>query len=146
MHTQASQTLSNRSVWTTAGEFLLSKLISRHGKRIVFITSLYFQVVRIERLKSEGMAKLNQLMGLAASEDALQLPTLLRGMVWKNTDLGNALNEEALDSEITEARAEGIAKRVVEMAPAWVRYGRQTDMVDDVKKLIQNGSMMAAAA
>ena len=146
MYAQASQRQGTiKSAFTAVFEFLMSKLTSRHGKRIIFITSLYFQVVRLERLKSDAMTKLNEIMSLAACEDALRFPVAIRGMVWHNTDLSSTLSEELLDTDISEDRVKEISERVVGLTPKWLRYG-QTEMLADVGALIRGGSLMATAA
>ncbi len=148
MYMQANQRQSHASkpIARSVMEFLLSKITSQHGKRILFITSLYFQVVRIERMKAEIITKLNEVMGLTTNEDALRFPATFRGVVWSNTDLTAALNEEVLDKDISEDRAREISEHVVDIAPKWVRYGRRADMVTDVMTLIKSGGQLAAAA
>lgn len=148
MYMQANQRQSHASkpMFQSVMEFLLSKITSQHGKRILFITSLYFQVVRIERMKAEIITKLNEVMGLTSNEDALRFPAKIRGVVWSNTDLTAALSEEVLDKDISEDRAREISEHVVDIAPKWVRYGRRADMVTDVMTLIQSGRQLAAAA
>lgn len=127
------------------GQFFLSKLISTHGKRIIFITSLYFQVVQLERLKADALSKLNSMMNLAANEQALQLPAALRGIVWNHTTIGEELSVELLDQEISTERAHLLSERVVELSPSWVRYNRR-DMLSDVFDLISKGGQLAEAA
>ena len=131
-----------RSASQAVFEFLMSKVTSRHGKRIIFVTSLYFKVVRIERLKTDAIAKLNTIMQLATSEDALRLPAALRGMVWRFSELPEALNEEILDTEVSMEEALELSEKVVAASPVWVRYGRD-DMVKDVLDLIRQGGQLA---
>ena len=150
MYTQASQrTWNPRSLFWSAMEFLVSKLTSRHGKRIIFITSLYFHVVRIEQMKLDAIRKLNQVMKLAANEGALVLPTAIRGFVWRDpnlTNLSNELSEEHLSQSVPQERAVEISERVVDTMPKWLAYGPRKEMVDDVCDLIQNGDKLAQAA
>lgn len=125
---------------------LLEKAVSRHGKRVFFITSLYFELVQIEKLRSDAVAKLNQIMRIAHDDAALQLPAAMRGMVWGNTPLHEALDADLLGQEISDTRAREISEKVVDMSPQWLRYGRRSDMIDDVLDLIRNGGQLVAAA
>jgi hypothetical protein len=145
MYVRAGQRQGIRGAFQAILEFVLSKVLSRHGKRILFITSLYFQVVQIERLKADAIQKLNSIMKLAHAEEALQLPVAMRGMVWNSTAIQDTLTAELMDQDITDERANEISEKVVSMAPPWLRYGSR-DMVKDVVDLIRNGSQLAAAA
>lgn len=124
----------------------VEKAVSRHGKRVFFITSLYFELVEIEKLRSDAVAKLNQIMRIAHDDAALQLPAAMRGMVWGNTPLHEALDADLLGQEISETRAREISEKIVDMSPQWLRYGRRTDMIDDVLDLIRNGGQLVATA
>lgn len=120
-------------------KFCLSSLTSRHGKRIVFITSLYLQVMHIEKLRNEAVTKLNSIMHLAYDEASIHLPLVIRNIIWKGTNLSKELNYDLLEGELSDERAIEISKRVVEISPKWIHYGRNEDMVRDVFTLIQNG-------
>lgn len=146
MYAQASQKRSVSATLHAAMEYCLSKLISRHGKRILFITSLYFQVVQIERLKADAISKLNSIMHLAHSEEALKLPAAIRSIVWNKADIARELTVDQLDGDISEEKAKEISAKVVAMAPSWIRYGRTDDMIKDVVDLICNGHQIAETA
>lgn len=145
MFVRAGQRLDVRGMLTALLQFVLSKVLSRHGKRILFVTSLYVQVVQLERLKADAIKKLNAIMRLAQAEEALQLPVAMRGIVWNSTPLQDTLTAELMDQEITEDQAFEISEKVVSMAPRFLNYGH-TQMVRDVRDLIRNGSWLAAAA
>lgn len=139
-----------QGAYKSALEYVLSKVISRHGKRIFFITSLYFQVVQIEKLKAEALSKLNAIMKLAHHEEALRLPAALRGRVWDSTALHATLSGELLDQDVTDERAKEISRKVVELTPHWLRYGHPdsgtTEMEKDIVQLIRSGKELAAVA
>ena len=145
MYVRAGQRQGVMAVIRAAVEFVLSKVLSRHGKRVLFVTSLYFQVVQIEQLKAEAISKLNTIMKLAHDDDALQLPAAVRGVVWNSTAIQDTLSVELRDQTLTDDRAHEIAEKVVSMTAPWLRYGSQ-NMVKDVFDLIRNGHQLAAAA
>ena len=142
MYTLTSKRRSLGEILIFLMQFLLSKLISSHGKRIIFITSLYFEVVRLERLKTSAFTKLNDIMNLSSSEDALRLPAEFRRMVWGHTKIDSELSEEFLDKDISEERAKVISTRVVDLSPVWVRYDKRA-MISDVLELIRKGGQLA---
>lgn len=145
MSTIASKRQGLKARFAAFFEFILSKLISNHGKRIIFITSLYFHVVRLERLRADALTKINSIMNLAANEKALYLPIAIREIVWNHTSIDDELSAELLDQEISAEKAHSLSQRVVELSPEWVRYNKR-DMLSDVFDLISKGSQLAQAA
>lgn len=118
--------------------FVLSKMLSNHGKRVMFVTSLYSRVVRFESLKAEAIEKLNDVMQLASNPNALELPTMAKNFIWKDRDIQTLLNETTLRNNIPEAEAQVISESVVDLAPHWLQYPRDK-MIDDVMSLIRLG-------
>lgn len=147
MYSHTSQHIGQRRTSSPLVRRLLSILVSRsrHGKRLFFITSLYSHVVRIEQLRADAVSKLNELLGLARRVNALHLPMAFPDVVWQDTTIDSVLNEELLSTDISDEHAMLISKRVVDIAPGWIKYGREDDMVHDVFNLIRNGSRLAAA-
>lgn len=144
MFTQPSQRLSGIGMFFMSMlEFCMSKLLPKHGKRIIFISSLYVQVSQLERLKADVMSKLNAVMNLAHREEALQFPAAISQMVWRDSPIGNVLTQELLDQNVDDVKVREVSQRVVELAPKWVRYGT-SDMLDDVRSLIRNGRDLAS--
>lgn len=122
------------------------KLTSRHGRRILFITSLYFQIVRIEQMRQDVVSRLNDIMALAKSEKALQLPIAIRGIVWRGSNLTDILSAEELSRPIPRDRAQAISERIVDRMPRCLAYSVRREMIDDVLTLLQNGALLAKAA
>lgn len=130
--------------------FALSKLTSRHGKKLIFLTSLYFQLIpvvdrRAKDLEHEAIQKLNMVMDLAVDSKALQLPALIRDFVWRDSNLGALFTQEQL-RDVDNERANVISERIVDGMSNWLRYGRRTDMIDDVRQMISRSNTLAAAA
>jgi len=118
-------------------DFLLTRCISKHGKRILFITSLYAQLVRRDQLRIEAVSKLNVLMDLSSSDSALRFPSTFTSMIWQGTELGPELVARALEPNLPEESIWDIAARMVSIAPGWMPYARRDVMVHDVFNLIQ---------
>ena len=124
----------------------IAKLTSRHGRRIIVLTSLYFQVVRIEKMRDDVVRSLNAMMSLARSERALQLPIAIKGIVWRATDLNGILTEADFTGPVTQERAITISRKVVDRVPRCLRYGDDDAMINDVFNLIRNGQVLSRAA
>ncbi len=155
MHTQERQLSALQpSRLDRLVSWAVRKLTSRHGRRILFITSLYFQAVsvnpmkhgRIDPLKQGVVSRLNLIMSLAKSDNALTLPIALRGIVWKGADLTQILTAQDFAQPITYDRAQAISERVVSRMPACLHYGQTSEMTADVFNLLQNGALLTKAA
>lgn len=127
-------------------EFFASKVFSKHGKRIMFISSLYVQVTQLERLKAEVVSKLNSVMGLATREEAIHFPAAISSIVWRGTEVKSVLTKELLDQNVDAQRAKEVATQVVDLCPRWIRYAAKNVMEADVANLILNGRAVAQAA
>jgi hypothetical protein len=123
--------------------YLIGKFSSNRGRRILFVTSLYFQIVRLDKLKEEAISKLNQLMHLSSSDSGLRLPVILHSFIWRKVPIEQILTEETIHRVVTEEAAKTISMRVAESAPKWVRYGSKQEMADDVFKLIMEGNVLS---
>lgn len=127
-------------------DWLVPRVTSRHGRRILFITSLYFQIVSYDQLRADVITKLNSLMKLASSEKALQLPIAIRGVLWNGSEITEIIRAEDFTAPLSEERARSISERVVDHMPRYLAYGQRREMVDDVLNLIRNGGTLARAA
>jgi hypothetical protein len=123
------------SLVRTAMGSILSKLVNEHTKRIIFITSLYARVSRIDKLQQSAMVKLNQLMVLATNESSLPFSARLHQLVWGGTDLTDVLTPELLQSRLNEDQRRELSTQVVDMTPKCLRYGKLA-MIKDVQKLL----------
>lgn len=120
-------------------------LLPNRGRRILFITSLYFRIASLEALKDEAIAKLNTLMQLSSHDSGMHLPALLHSFIWRKTPITDILKPEAIYQEVSNEEAMRISQRVVECAPRFVCYGSEQEMVDDVYKLITEGNRLVHA-
>lgn len=144
MHTTTRPALRKISKGRTIMEYILSKLVNRHTKRIIFVTSLYTRVSRLTQLEAAAVAKLNQLMVLATNEDSLTFTSRLQNVVWSQTPLEETLTPEILRTGLTDARCEELSTRVVDMSPKWLRYEKPR-MIQDVASLLRQSPQLAAA-
>lgn len=98
MYAQASQRIQKpQSLVRRLFEYLVPKLISGHGKRAMFITSLYFELSPLKggqfhepdrdkdilRLHDGALERLNAVMDVAKSATALRFPAVFRSLVWR---------------------------------------------------------------
>lgn len=137
---------SSLPLWRELLYRVLSVVISQHGKRLIFIASLYCYITRLDSLRDEALDKLNQAMSLARTGKALRLGAAVRNSVWSDVDIQSIIDENILHHDIPDVVATRISKQIVSRSPAWIRYRRTDDMVQDIKKLIDKSTMLTARA
>lgn len=123
-----------------------SKLTSKHGKRVLYITSLYCYIVRFEKLKKEAILKLNRVMQVAHRDKAMELPMVMRQYVWNGTTIDTLLKENLADNILDLAEVRQLSERVVDMAPAWLHYAPRDKMISETSELLSNSALLAEAA
>lgn len=117
-------------------EFFGAKFVSKHGRRVMFIASLYAQITQLERMKAEVVAKLNAVMGLKLTrEAAAEFPAAVSDIVWRGTDVGSLITQELSTGNVDEQRAQALSARIVSISPSWLRYGSR-EMEADVRQLL----------
>ncbi len=126
-------------------EFILSKLVNEHTRRMIFVTSIYKRATRLDHLKQSAVVKLNQLMVVATDTRSLPMAARLHNLVWGNTDLNTVLSPEVLARVMSDDERREISTRVVDMAPKCLRYGKP-EMIRDVQRLLSLGNMAPVAA
>jgi hypothetical protein len=122
----------------------MSALMSNHVKRMIFITSLYCYVERLDSLREEALVKLNRAMPMARSGNALRFPAAMRNIVWGDTQVESVLDHHLLKEDIPDQLVALKAEEIVNLTPRWIRYPRNS-MIRDTQLLIKRGSYLAAA-
>ncbi|QVD49392.1 hypothetical protein LUCX_322 [Xanthomonas phage vB_XciM_LucasX] len=145
MHSMTSPHPGTSSRVRAVVEFCLSKLVSEHAKRIIFVTSLYARMSRLEKLQAAAIDKLNHFMVLATNSASLPLPSRLQNVIWKSTSLNDMLSPEILKTPLTPEQRRELSTKVVDITPGWLRYGTKPSMIDDVGNLLSPSGRMAMA-
>ncbi|MDH2154254.1 hypothetical protein [Stenotrophomonas sp. GD03657] len=161
MYTQASQRIQEpKSLVRRLFDFLVPKLISGHGKRAMFITSLYFELSPVKggglrdpdrdkdilRLHDGALERLNAVMDVAKSATALRFPAVFRSLVWRDCNVRDIVSTEDFQKGIVTENVTSIAEKLVDAMPPGLRYETRPKMVGEVVKLLRNGPGLARAA
>lgn len=115
---------------------LFRSVTSDHGRRIMYISSLYFRIKHVDRLKEDAIAKLNAIMHLAVNDDALRFPSLVSNFMWRKIPIDSILTADNLDDNLSEDQARTLANKVVASTPRYFQYDKQEAMQEDVYNLI----------
>ncbi len=145
MHGTASKDQRGVSLVRTVVEFILSKLVNEHTRRMIFVTSIYKRGTRLDHLKQSAVVRLNHVMTVATDPRSLTMAARLHNLVWGNTDLNTVLSPEVFARKLSEAEKRELSTRVVDMAPKFLRYGKPA-MIRDLCQLFSMNEMSMPAA
>jgi hypothetical protein len=121
-----------RDVFVHWCQLVLQRKLSRRSKRIIFVAAIAGSLENTDTLSDESLVKLNAVLKLTSSEDALKLPVYLNEAIWRGRSLDGLTVLEEIGTDIV--------KWAEATVPFWLRYGRASDMVSDaivVKRLVE---------
>lgn len=111
-----------------------------HGKRILFLTTLFMQLAKLPAFQRETMAMFNQSLKLARTEDALEIPSKVHRLIWDEENLDQTIREacggDIFCSTLNPEDASKACGKIVDSTPQWLRYGRREEMVTDLMRLV----------
>ena len=110
-----------KQYWKSALEWTLKRLLKAHGKRLMFVVTLYYYLKNGGK-DTEDLEELNRTFKLAESHSALVLPGLaFTHWIWPKENFAPIdLQDEAL------------VERLLRDLPDWLRYGREEDIRKDI--------------
>lgn len=126
---------------------VLKLIAPPRARRLIYITTVYNQLVQENILKETTLAKLNQNMNLVCDESALKLPVEMSELIWHDICFKDIIKEELGQIvcntneclPFNDARA--FSSRIVEQTPKWLMYGDRNKMVEDLEKLFYAHAM-----
>lgn len=121
--------------------FLASMALRDHGKRILFVTTVYIQLARFKNSPVEVLDKLNEAMALARTGSALEAPARLHAYIWDGETINQTIyqicGKDGVYCKILKpSDAAKACGAIVDVTPKWLWYGRREDMLGDLMKLL----------
>ena len=123
---------------------LFNKLFSRRMKRLVFISSIVGLVYKVKDPDIKVISKLNAILDLANSPQAMELPYRVKSVIWKDKDLniqghdGKAIHiEDVKTFEMDSKDIDNLSTQVVSQTPWWLKYSSTEVMCSDLKTLFK---------
>lgn len=121
------------------------------GKKMMYIVSIYSQLVEDKILEATTLDKLNMKLNLACQPEALRLPMVLGEAIWKDISFKDMFKEElgqyyhCDDTHCMPfADAQIISARIVDRTPWWLRYDTKVTMAQDLATLFYAASAKIA--
>lgn len=115
---------------------LLPGLLPKHGRRAVFLTTLFMEVSKISPSHKELVEDLNKRLKLVNHDAGLKFPMSLKETVWGGRHLRIRTREgEGVPSE---KDLEGLARRVIAGCREWTRYDDDEKVLRDTMEVIRS--------
>ena len=112
---------------------ILTVILPRHGKRAVFLTTLFVEISKISPTHKGFLEELNQHLKIVDTNDALDFPAKLHNTIWR----GRELQLRVENGEISEEELNGIAARIIHDLPEWSSYGNYHDVLRETHEVIK---------
>lgn len=108
---------------------ILTAILPRHIKRLLFCGSVYAQVATKYKIAptTARLIRLNKLLKLAHRSLSIECPCSWAKIMWKE------LPEPPFDNK----KIETFAVVVLKYTPSYLMYSRELDMADDVTKILR---------
>lgn len=127
------------------------KKSANNAKRLLFISSVYTEMVREGLLNQITYEQLNEIFCLANNVDCLNSGCVISMTVWRDTDFKMAINNSVKNQTNPNQTYTGIndidsfTRYLIESTPTWIRYDQQS-MTQDIKDLFaQRKSQLSLA-
>ena len=113
---------------------LLGKLLPNKFKRYILLTTIYTKGVNEKLFHEMDLKQLNNKLDLAQDVKAMENISMISNRLWSNVELEDLLRESvvcSLDGEcMTMVEAYGLAERIINMTPKWLRYNPAKMQID----------------
>ncbi len=105
-------------------------------KRLIFISSVFGNTTK-ETVNTETLKRLNLVMQLASSENALGFPVLLSHAIWRGKETVYVNASDLMNSD-KETDITKYLHQIVKSAPSWLKYGTEAGMEQDLRQMFSN--------
>lgn len=118
----------------------LHRHVPNRTKRLIFVTSLSARLKDTQTLDNATLAKLNQVMVLSHTEDAMKLPVQLSRAIWNGKSAREIFNADLPKEMLCRGRIKELASAAIAAMPAWLHYGEPNEIEYDVSRLLNNSN------
>ena len=102
-------------------------------KRLILLASLSGYICNKTILDRQAIHKLNEVMALSASDSALVVPIQYSKMIWQKR-----IGDIFIHPPAQVSSEKCLATQLADHIPQCLRYSTYQEMLDDIKKLLEN--------
>lgn len=112
---------------------LMSSFLPSHGKRAIFLTTLFMEVAKISPSHAQLLDELNDKFDIVKDTNALKLPAKLHDLIWDGHHLNIRKGKVLTEEEIT-----GMSKRIIREMSQWSQYSDdEEEVLNETRKVIE---------
>lgn len=130
--------MGNQSYFLRFSYWLADKIFPERMIRILFLSSLYSRLFKVEVLEDDIFHKVNEILSVCETDSALGVGMKLNRVFWDNVELG-VIETQLIDGKIQIGKEtkEKIIREIIAKTPSWLRYSKE-EMQKDVGRLVDN--------
>jgi hypothetical protein len=117
---------------------LLEMSLPSRMKRLILFSSIAAKAKETQDLDITTLRKLNSLMDLAGSEEAMRWPASLSRAIWDGKTSVDAIALLSKGGPLPESTIRDLVQQIKDACPRWLRYGREGDLDADLEKFMQH--------
>lgn len=105
-------------------------------KRLVYLSSLAAVINNTQTLDKDITVKLNEILHLSnTGTSALKLPIQLSNVLWSNKKILKEHFAKLKESKTSSICALDSIRKILSTSPSWIRYGSESEMMEDISSL-----------
>lgn len=115
----------------------LYRLLPRRSKRTMFLTSLYFYLVKEGMFRNVSLRQFSEIAKIEMSSAGMRLPLEVKEAIWEPTKVLSVVQEDyshcplnSIGNCPTWERARELSEAIIDSAPGWMRYEREVMVID----------------
>lgn len=115
---------------------LFSKLMSIHGKKVFFVISVYYLLVKNGYMDRTELEILNKRLSIVTCVSAFRMPLVCAKYAWYRVDFNSFMIEGLKTCDMTFTQQQQTATNIVANMPSWLKYAPNEAMVSEVIVLL----------
>lgn len=122
---------------------VIYRLLPRRSKRAMYLTSMYFYLVKEGLFRNMTLRQFSKHAQIDMATTSMKLPLASKEYIWGETGISQELQESfshcpinALGQCPTEGDMRALSEKIVDAAPTWLGYDRNT-MITDTMRVLQ---------
>lgn len=138
---------SLRRLINTFVVMFLDNVLPNRMKRLILLSSLYAKINSVSEPDKAIALKLNQVLSLSKSHEALLFPMQLGNRLWRDSikvECGNSKSlkinsfSEIAIASLTRTEMRIVSDQILKTIPQWLKYGSNRQMKQDLTILLSS--------
>ncbi len=117
---------------------LAFRLGTAHGRRIMYLVSIYYMLVRSGVFPRQELTILNKQLNLAKDTDSFIFPLRIAKWIWRDICIPELVVRVTDVTKADDSVKDVIIDNILAATPKWMKYGSDVEMARDIIALIKS--------